>query len=209
MLDDIKPGSIIEAPFLWSHEKGKGREEGAKNRRCIVMARMGDKALLVHPITSKMPTNAAYSMTLPERDKRGGSRLSDHIESRVACDELNIIELPSSSLLPTRSPGQGTRWALGQVSGPTFDRLRKLSVAAAQDKVQKVSTLKRDPALVRDRSAETAPAVRPAAGSTDHREDRARKVLKLAAHKAARDHPRVDYRDITRTPLQSRAGSAR
>lgn len=107
-LPSPQPGLVISYSFLWHEEHRKGRDEGAKNRPCvIVMAthRPTDDETIVRvaPITHSPPDDPAMALELPPLVKRHLGL--DDQRSWVMLDEMNVFAWPGFDLRPI---GRGT-----------------------------------------------------------------------------------------------------
>jgi hypothetical protein len=88
-LPSPKPGLVISYSFLWHDEHRKGRDEGAKNRPCVIVTATlrttdGETMVRVAPITHSPP---------------------DDQRSWVMLDEMNVFAWPGFDLRPI---GRGT-----------------------------------------------------------------------------------------------------
>jgi hypothetical protein len=109
-------GDVIEFSFLWKHERLAGLLEGAKDRRCVIVAVLEDgNSVVVMPITGTEP-NHANKIPLP-----GGS-LGLERPSWIVTSELNISRWPGHDLRPARTP-TGAWWRYGRLSDALRVRL--------------------------------------------------------------------------------------
>jgi hypothetical protein len=74
-LPEPQRGLVISYSYLWHHEHRAGRDEGRKNRPCvIVVAAESDKdgAIIIRvvPVTHTPPDNSAAGIELPAVVKR-------------------------------------------------------------------------------------------------------------------------------------------
>lgn len=120
---DLKTGTVMLYPFLWSREYGQGEESGRKDRPVAVAFNLGHKIGLV-PITSKAPRADERSIEIPEIEKqRAGLDLTKRLW--VIPTEMNIDDPANSYYLEPDS-------IIGQFSSVFMERLRaeiKLSIA--------------------------------------------------------------------------------
>jgi hypothetical protein len=69
-------GDVIRYAYLWSHESGAGREEGTKDRPAAIVALLrgddGRDEVVVFPITSSPPTDAAAGVEIPVATRDSG-----------------------------------------------------------------------------------------------------------------------------------------
>ena len=109
-------GDVIEFSFLWSHERAAGRLEGAKDRRCVIVAVLGGgRRVVVAPITGTEP-NHDDKIALPA----GALGLSR--PSWIVTSELNVSLWPGHDLRPAKQPC-GAWWRYGRLSNPLRRRL--------------------------------------------------------------------------------------
>ncbi len=100
------PGLVIPFSYLWYREHFEGREEGHKNRPCVIVAAVrvdgnGDTRVLVLPVTHTPPTGVGQCVELPQRVKQR-LRLDD-AASWVVLTEWNEFVWPGPDL--RRRPG--------------------------------------------------------------------------------------------------------
>ena len=103
---DPVPGLVIRYNYLWSDEKNAGKDEGAKDRPCaIVAAVLADagrlKQVVVLPVTHRQPAPATFAVKLPARVKR--QLKLDSERSWIVVDEWNDFVWPGPDL--RRVPG--------------------------------------------------------------------------------------------------------
>jgi hypothetical protein len=97
------PGLVIRYSYLWHREYRQGREEGQKNRPCAIVAvvraeAMGDRRVLVLPVTHSAPSIAEFGVEIPARVKE---RLGLGAEqSWVILSEWNEFIWPGPDLRP-------------------------------------------------------------------------------------------------------------
>lgn len=98
-----KPGEVIRYSYLWYSEQVSGREEGSKERPCVVMvAATATMRVWVLPITHAWPGESTNSEKIPVSTKL---RLGlDEQESWVILDEINEFLWPGPDLRPV--PGE-------------------------------------------------------------------------------------------------------
>lgn len=119
-----KPGLVIRYSFLWSRQKRRGAEEGAKDRPCAIVVatkRTGeaDLRVVVAPITHTPPDDTA-AMEIPARVRK--SLGLDDERQWLRYDELNAFAWPGFDLRPI--PGTKGRYAYGMLPEPLFEKLR-------------------------------------------------------------------------------------
>jgi hypothetical protein len=98
-----KVGFVFRYAYLWSWLQREGREEGDKDRPCLVLAIVavdddGDKIVRVLPITHSPPSNATDAIEIPASVKRR-LRLDDE-RSRIVLNESNRFVWPGPDLRP-------------------------------------------------------------------------------------------------------------
>ena len=102
-------GDVIRYAYLWSHESGAGREEGTKDRPAAIVALLrgddGRDEVVVFPITSSPPTDAAGGVEIPAatRDRLG---LQDG-PCWVIVTEVNIFVWPGPDLRRPENANDG------------------------------------------------------------------------------------------------------
>jgi mRNA-degrading endonuclease toxin of MazEF toxin-antitoxin module len=65
-----EPGLVISYAYLWHHEHQAGREEGQKNRPCVIVLAVerdadGTLVVTVLPITHSPPHDPASAVEIP------------------------------------------------------------------------------------------------------------------------------------------------
>lgn len=70
-----EPGLVISYAYLWDHEAQSGREEGRKDRPCVIALAVqrqqdGETWVTVLPVTHSPPHNAASAVEIPAAVKR-------------------------------------------------------------------------------------------------------------------------------------------
>ena len=113
--DELKTGTVLRYPFLWSREHEKGEEEGRKPRPVAVAFKIGSKIGLV-PITTQPPASGEAGIEIPIGEK---SRASLDITLRlwVIPDEINIDDPAESYYIEPDS-------VLGQFSTAFMERIK-------------------------------------------------------------------------------------
>jgi hypothetical protein len=96
-------GLVISYAYLWHHEHRAGREEGVKDRPCVIILAMkdaGDGTITVRvaPVTHAQPGNPATALELPLAVKRHLGLDSDR--SWIIVDEVNEFAWPGFDLRP-------------------------------------------------------------------------------------------------------------
>jgi hypothetical protein len=98
-----QPGLVISYAYLWHHEHRAGREEGVKDRPCVVIlavqsAADGTTMVRVAPVTHSPPDNPATAVELPQAVKRHLGLDADR--SWVVIDEVNEFTWPGFEAPP-------------------------------------------------------------------------------------------------------------
>lgn len=112
---DLKTGTVLLYPFLWSREYGQGEESGRKDRPVAVAFNLGHKIGLV-PITSKAPRADERGIEIPEIEKqRAGLDVTKRLW--VIPTEMNIDDPDNSYYLEPDT-------IIGQFSAVFMERLK-------------------------------------------------------------------------------------
>lgn len=103
-------GLVVRHSYLWWSESRQGREEGRKDRPCVIIHRRqndhGETEVFIAPITHTPPKNPERAIRLPEVTKR---RLGlDDQESWIITTEVNRFVWPGPDLRPV--PGGGVAY---------------------------------------------------------------------------------------------------
>ena len=101
-LPDPVPGLVISYAYLWREEAQQGRQEGLKNRPCVVVLAVEQiadrKVVTVAPFTHTTPRNQDGAIELPQATKQ---RLGlDDQRSWIVTTELNRFVWPGPDLRP-------------------------------------------------------------------------------------------------------------
>lgn len=117
-------GLVIRYDFLWSHERERGREEGAKQRPCVIVAAIirkdsGETDILVAPITHSPPRDGDVAIEIPH--KVGRHLGLDDERGFIIADEANTVSWDDAGIVPVH-PGQ--QWAYGRIPKGLYDQLR-------------------------------------------------------------------------------------
>jgi hypothetical protein len=102
-IPDPQLGLVLSYAYLWHYEHRAGREEGNKNRPCVIVLaqRMADDGAImvrVAPVTHSSPDNPAKAFELPTAVKRHLGL--DAERSWVILDEVNEFTWPGFDLRP-------------------------------------------------------------------------------------------------------------
>ena len=117
-------GLVIRYDFLWSHERDKGYQEGAKERPCVIVTAIvrketGDTEVLVAPITHSPPQEGTVAIEIPS--KVGRHLGLDDERSYIIANEANSVSWDDPGIVPA-VPGK--QWAYGFVPKGLYDQLR-------------------------------------------------------------------------------------
>lgn len=117
-------GLVIRYDFLWSHEREKGFDEGAKERPCVVVTAIDRKdggavEVLVAPITHSPPGVGVIAIEIPY--KVGRHLGLDDDRSYIIASESNSVAWDDAGIVPAVP---GNRWAYGRIPKALYDRLR-------------------------------------------------------------------------------------
>ena len=93
---------MIAYSYLWARERGRGAEEGVKNRPCAIVAATqviaGRQVVTVIPITHTPPHDVADAVEVPPAVKRHLGL--DAARSWIAVSETNDFLWPGPDLRP-------------------------------------------------------------------------------------------------------------
>ena len=101
---EIKVGYVFRYSYLWHWQHVEGREDGDKDRPCLVLAIVtteedGSAIVRVLPVTHTMPSNPADDIEIPQPAK---TRLGlDHERSWIILTESNRFVWPGPDIRPT------------------------------------------------------------------------------------------------------------
>ncbi|MFC4725437.1 hypothetical protein AB6B38_13805 [Glycocaulis abyssi] len=118
------PGLVIRYDFLWSHEREKGRNEGSKDRPCVVVAAIirsadGKTEVLLVPVTHSPPAAQTGAIPIP-------AAVSKHLglddgHSYIVTAEANAVSWDDAGIVPAR-PGEA--WTYGRLPKSLFEAIR-------------------------------------------------------------------------------------
>jgi hypothetical protein len=119
-----QPGLVISYAYLWHHEHRAGREEGVKDRPCVIILAAwstadGTTMVRVAPVTHSQPDDPASAVELPQAVKRHLGLDTDR--SWIVLDEVNEFTWPGFDLRPI--PGKRDTFAYGFLPPRLFDAL--------------------------------------------------------------------------------------
>lgn len=128
---DIRVGWVFRYAYLWDHQHREGREEGEKDRPCLVLAIVttdedGVSIVRVLPITHTPPLHPGAAVEIPARVK---ARLGlDAGRSWIVLTESNRFTWPGPDLRPTET-ASGYH---GELPPALFAEVRRRFVAIAR-----------------------------------------------------------------------------
>lgn len=117
-------GLVIRYDFLWSRERDRGLEHGAKDRPCVIVVAVlrrttGETDILVAPITHSTPREGEVAIEIPPGV--GRSLGLDDKQSYIVADEVNAVSWGDAGIVPAVP---GVRWAYGRIPKSLYGRLR-------------------------------------------------------------------------------------
>jgi hypothetical protein len=123
-LPEPQPGLVISYAYLWHYEYRAGRDEGAKDRPCVIILAIRSSAggpgiVSVAPITHSEPDSLATAFELPGPVKRHLGLDAGH--SWVILDEVNEFAWPGFDLRPISRSSDS--FAYGLLPPRLFDGL--------------------------------------------------------------------------------------
>ena len=129
-----EPGLVIYYSYLWNREFVRGREEGAKDRPCAIVAAVtstveGETRVLVLPITHAAPDKATPAVEIPATVKK--QLKLDGDRSWIVLSEWNEFVWPGPDLR-RRPGGNDTSFAYGFLPRGFFASVRDRFVAAVE-----------------------------------------------------------------------------
>ena len=129
-LPEPQPGLVIRYAYLWRDEARRGRDEGVKDRPCVIVHATREAhaqvIVTVAPITRADPRAPEDAVTLPAATKR---RLGlDAQPSWIITTEVNRFRWPGPDVRPVESTPP-LRFAYGMLPAALFRQLRDRIVA--------------------------------------------------------------------------------
>lgn len=118
---------MIRYAYLWRDEARAGRDEGAKDRPCVIVLAVDDqdgrKVVTVAPVTHRPPDSPGDAVELPKDTK---SRLGlDEARSWIVATEINRFVWPGPDIRPARRGA----WDYGFVPGGLLRAVREAMAA--------------------------------------------------------------------------------
>lgn len=104
-LPEPERGLVVRYLYLWHSEAQRGKEEGAKNRPCVIVLTVrraeGERPkVMVAPITHSPPARLEDAIEVPARV--GEALGFNHDRSWIAVTEVNVFTWPGPDLRPAR-----------------------------------------------------------------------------------------------------------
>ncbi len=130
-------GLVISYAYLWQSDHERGREEGTKDRPCVIILTVedsdGDRIVTVAPITHATPADPEAAVEIPLATKQ---RIGlDDAKSWVIVSEGNRFVWPGPDLRPIAAD----RFDYGFLPPLLFQKiLRKVGVHAAARRLRLV-----------------------------------------------------------------------
>lgn len=125
-------GLVVSYAYLWQNEHERGREEGLKDRPCVIILAVEDmggvRMVSVAPVTHSVPASLEEAVEIPLATKQ---RLGlDDARSWVMVSEVNQFSWPGPDVRPIR-PG---RFDYGFLPPNLFQRVQHRMRAFARTK---------------------------------------------------------------------------
>lgn len=119
-----EPGLVISYAYLWQPEYAVGREEGVKDRPCVIVIIVqdidGKPYVSVAPVTHSEPARPEDAVEIPQATKQ---RLGlDSARSWVVITEVNEFTWPGPDLRPV--PQDAGRFDYGLLPPGLFRQIR-------------------------------------------------------------------------------------
>jgi hypothetical protein len=124
-----EPGLVVNYSYLWHHEHAIGREEGRKDRPCVVVLCVeiddDDSTLVtVLPVTHRQPADSRMAVEIPQRVKHYLGL--DEDRSWIVISEGNEFTWPGYDL---RKLPRSQRYDFGFLPPRLFDQVLRAFVA--------------------------------------------------------------------------------
>ena len=126
------PGLVISYAYLWRDEALRGREDGVKDRPCVIVLAVkvaeGQTVVTVAPITHSQPSHPETAVELAAATK---TRLGlDSQRSWIIAADLNRFVWPGVDLRPIKRGSQ--TFSYGLVPAATYDAVREKVLSLAR-----------------------------------------------------------------------------
>lgn len=119
-LPSPEPGLVISYAYLWRHKRNAGREEGRKDRPCVMILAIeksdGETVVTVAPITHSPPQDLAEAVEIPMKVKE--NLKLDSAASWAILNEANTFSWPGYDL--RLIPGSKQNYAYGYLPPKLF-----------------------------------------------------------------------------------------
>ncbi len=130
-LPSPEPGLVISYSYLWNNEHETGREDGTKDRPCVIVITVRDEGgrqlVTVAPVTHSAPSVPGQAVEIPLATKQ---RLGlDEARSWVVVSEVNDFIWPGPDLRPL--PQDASRFDYGLLPPGLFRQIRDRMTAWA------------------------------------------------------------------------------
>jgi len=107
-----EPGLVVAYSYLWEAEYRRGREEGVKDRPCVIVISVldvsGKQIVTVAPVTHSQPSAQDDAVEIPAKTKE---RLGlDSSRSWVIVSEVNDFVWPGPDLRPLADKRRGFQY---------------------------------------------------------------------------------------------------
>ena len=132
-LPEPKPGLIVRYDFLWSHESGRGQDQGKDRPACLVAATdsaIRPRYVVLLPITHTPPSGDTVGIEIPLKVKLALGL--DELPSWIILSEHNIDEWPNGGL--STIPGIPGVFAYGFIPPGLFATVKAEFLRLAQQK---------------------------------------------------------------------------
>lgn len=136
-IPDPVPGLVIRYSYLWLEDHKRGREEGSKDRPCVVVLAIrragGHTIVSVAPITHRPPAPNSHAIEIPAQTK---SRLGlDESQSWIVTNELNEFQWPGPDIRPVTA----RRFAYALIPRGLFEEVRTAIVSHLKEHGLKIA----------------------------------------------------------------------
>ena len=126
-----EPGLVISYSYLWNSEHETGREDGTKDRPCVIVITVRDEGgrqvVTVAPVTHSAPSVPEQAVEIPLATKQ---RLGlDDARSWVVVSEVNDFIWPGPDMRPL--PHDASRFDYGLLPPGLFRQIRDRMTAWA------------------------------------------------------------------------------
>jgi hypothetical protein len=134
-LPDARPGLVFRYDYVWKRQELAGRTVGEKERpACVVLTvsgAVGERRVLIVPITIQQPSGDVPAMEIPRAVKRHLGLDADR-PSWIILNEANVDTWPSPDMRPI--PGQPGRFEYGLLPLRMVNAVRQTILAALDAK---------------------------------------------------------------------------